>query len=312
MVKLIVQGANFVEDKPHWAVAAKSAAATTRQARPPLGSPPVVPPAISSAVSVRPSASTVNLTVFPPVCAPPPSAATVATDPNTPASHAMRRVRSGSLSEPHAPPQPTLSRVALDPEAPQAYSSHVRLYKAAHRSSAATLHGMSGSRSMAGLLRPVSDDVAQRGTTATSQSAPSDATAPAQHDAIAAAAIISDDGAASATELGAGTGATTAPSMAAPAPVTAPITAAPSASAAASTAASTGARDGDSSLAAGPRLPLLRGREKLSLLRLSPLFSMMSEPALVALCGLAEEREMRKMQTIHPSRSIFVLVYVDE
>lgn len=112
MVKLVVHGANFVEDKPHWAVAAKSAEATTRHARPPLGSPPVVPPAISSAVSVRPSASTVHLTVFPPVCAPPPSAATAATNPNTPASsHAMRRVRSGSLSEPHAPPQPTLSRV---------------------------------------------------------------------------------------------------------------------------------------------------------------------------------------------------------
>lgn len=288
MVKLVVHGANFVEDKPHWAVAAKSAEATTRHARPPLGSPPVVPPAISSAISVRPSASTVHLTVFPPVCAPPPSAATAATDPNTPASsHAMRRVRSGSLSEPHAPPQPTLSRVALDPEAPQAYSSHVRLYKAAHRGSAATLHGMSGSRSMAGLLRPVSP------------CAPS----AASNDAITAAALTSDDGADSATELGAGTGATTAPSMAAPATVQA----APSASA----AASTGARNGVSSLATGPRLPLLRGREKLSLLRHSPLFSMMSEPALLELCGLAEEREMRKMQTCHPSRSIFVLVYVD-
>ena len=199
----------------------------------------------------------------------------------------MRRVRSGSLSEPHAPPQPTLSRVALDPEAPQAYSSHVRLYKAAHRGSAATLHGMSGSRSMAGLLRPVSP------------CAPS----AASNDAITAAALTSDDGADSATELGAGTGATTAPSMAAPATVQA----APSASA----AASTGARNVVSSLATGPRLPLLRGREKLSLLRHSPLFSMMSEPALLELCGLAEEREMRKMQTCHPSRSIFVLVYVD-
>jgi hypothetical protein len=140
---------------------------------------------------------------------------------------------------------------------------------------------------MAGLLRPVSP------------CAPS----AASNDAITAAALTSDDGADSATELGAGTGATTAPSMAAPAT----IQAAPSASA----AASTGARNGVSSLATGPRLPLLRGREKLSLLRHSPLFSMMSEPALLELCGLAEEREMRKMQTCHPSRSIFVLVYVD-
>ena len=56
-------------------------------------------------------------------------------------------------------------------------------------------------------------------------------------------------------------------------------------------------------------VPLLRGREKLALLRHSPLFSMLSDDALVRVGAAAVERELKTYQSIRPTLSIFVLVY---
>ena len=62
-------------------------------------------------------------------------------------------------------------------------------------------------------------------------------------------------------------------------------------------------------LVARPALPLLRGREKLALLRQCPLFSRLPEAPLLDLCSLAVERSLRKYQLIHPSQSFFLLVH---
>ena len=56
-------------------------------------------------------------------------------------------------------------------------------------------------------------------------------------------------------------------------------------------------------------LPMMRGREKMTLLRQSPLFCMLKDEALVTLSAAAVEKEVGRYQTLRPVRSIFVLAY---
>ena len=58
-----------------------------------------------------------------------------------------------------------------------------------------------------------------------------------------------------------------------------------------------------------PPLPLLRGRERVALLRRSPLFSSLPELSLQQLASVAVEKEVPRYQTLRPSQSVLVNVY---
>ena len=58
-----------------------------------------------------------------------------------------------------------------------------------------------------------------------------------------------------------------------------------------------------------PPLPLLRGRERVEVLRKSALLALLPEAALQRLAASALEKECRKYQSLRPAQSIFVLVF---
>ena len=249
-----------------------NSAATSIKA--PLTPTALVPPtAASGSMVIRPSAVPIqHVTVFPRRPVP------------TPAARLAPVVRRTRMAAPADVPYAFSSKVTLDSNALPSGSRSV--FKLSHRGTAAApAHGMPASRSMPGLLR--------RSTL----EAPSDAA----HASLAAVDAAPSSALGGSRPRPAAATAVAPPSPALPGSPTSPMADRPlSPPPPAPTL-------GRSAPSAG--LPLMRGREKLALLRHSPLFSLIGESALIELCAHAEEREIGRYKSVRPSLSIFVLAY---